>query len=176
VLSDRKMFETTVPNIFNTIKLYLARHPIKDKLDTHTVYDSRAFKGDNLMSEFIKGSYKLEVKEHPLKILNADSPILKGLKEYKDYFDKKQVQFFLTPPVIIEGYFEEDKIMPFWKFVSQMTDIPLLNNDRKYSLEKKYFFNSHYHPNYEGRKIRTTMLIEDILKKNLVNSSMDNFQ
>ena len=81
----------------------------------------------------------------------------------------------MTPPVIIKGYFEEDKILPFWDFFSEKTGIPMLNSNKKYSLDKKYFFNSHYHPNYKGRKIRTEMLIEDILKKNLVNYDMDNF-
>lgn len=176
LLSDRKMFETTVPNIFNAIKKYIDLHPIQGRKEINTVYDSRAFKEDNLMPEFIKGKYKLEVKEHALKEINGNSPILKGLREYKDYFDKKEVTFYLTPPVIIKGYFEEDKILPFWDFFSEKTGVPMLNSNKKYSLDKKYFFNSHYHTNYEGRKMRTEMLIEDILQKNLVNSDMDNFQ
>jgi len=176
LLSDRKMFETTVPNIFNTIKKYIDLHPIEGRKGINSVYDARAFKEDNLMPEFIKGSYELDVKQHPLNEMNENSPILKGLREYKDFFNEKGVDFYLTPPVIIKGYFEDDKILPFWHFFSERTGIPMLNDDKKYSLEKKYFFNSHYHPNYTGRKIRTEMLIDDILKKNLVNSNMNNFQ
>lgn len=176
LLSDRKMFETTVPNIFNAIKKYIDLHPIKGRAEIASVYDSRAFKNDNLKAEYLSGNYKLEVKEHPLKKLDGNSPILIGLRAYKDYFDSKDVQFYLTPPVIIKGYFEEDKILPFWHFFSERTGIPLLHHNKKYSLEKKYFFNSHYHPNHLGRKVRTESLIEDILAKDIVNSDMNNFQ
>jgi len=176
LLSDRTMFETTVSNVLKTIKKYIDLHPIEGRKEITSVYDSRAFKKDNLIPEFIEGNYKLEVKEHELKLLEENSAVLKGLKEYKDYFERKEVQFYLTPPVIIKGYFEEDKILPYWHFFSERTGIPMLNADKKYSLEKKYFYNSHYHPNYKGRKIRTEMLIEDVLEKNLVNSDMDNFQ
>ncbi len=168
LLSDRTMFETTVSNVFKTIKKYIDLHPIEGRKEITSVYDARAFKKDNLRPEFIDGNYKLEVKQHELKKLEENSVVLKGLKEYKNYFDRKEVQFYLTPPVIIKGYFEEDKILPFWYFFSERTGIPMLNNNKKYSLEKKYFFNSHYHPNYNGRKIRTESLIEDLVAKGVV--------
>lgn len=168
LLTDQRMFETAVSNIFKTIKKYIDLHPIEGRKEVKSVYDARAFKKDNLISDFIEGNYKIDVKQHELKQLNENSQILQGLKEYMGYFKKKEVQFFLTPPVIIKGYFEENKILPFWHFLSKRTGIPMLNTTKKYSLDKKYFFNSHYHPNYQGRKIRTQLLIQDIVSTGLL--------
>lgn len=168
LLSDQTLFETSVSNIFNTIKEYVKLHPIKGRQGVTSVYDSRAFRKDNLLPEFVTGKYGLEVKQHELKKLDKNSEVLKGLKEYKDYFENKGVKFYLTPPVIIKEYFEEDKILPFWHFFSDQTGIPMLNWDKKYSFEKEYFFNSHYHPNYIGRELRTKSLIEDLITLGLV--------
>jgi len=169
LFTDRKMFETTISNVFKTIKKYIDLYPIQGRKGLKSVYDARAFRRDNLLPDMIDGKYKLEIKNHELKLLDGNSKILEGLKEYKNYFESKEVKFLLTPPVVIKGYFDENKILPFWHFFSEKTGIPMLNNTKKYTLDKKYFFNSHYHTNYQGRKIRTELLIEDIISSGLMS-------
>ncbi|PCJ97707.1 MAG: hypothetical protein COA50_04510 [Flavobacteriaceae bacterium] len=168
LLRNRKLFESTVNGVFKTIKYYVSEYPIEGKKGTKSVYSLDAFNGDNLKSEFIIGKYEKEVKEHDLPKLRKKSVVINGLREYKSYFDKKGIQFYLTPPVIIDGYYRNKEILPFWKFLSEATEIPMLSMDKKYTYDKKYFFNSHYHPNVVGRKIRTTSLINDITNKQLL--------
>lgn len=172
LLSDRTLFETTVSNIFNTIKKYIELHPIKGRNGISSVYDARAFEEDNLKAKYITGTYKLQIEQHEIKNIEKSSILLSGLKRYKDYFDNKGVKFYFTPPVVIKGYFEEDQILPFWNFFSEQTGIPWLNDNKKYSFDKKYFFNSHYHPNLTGRRIRTISLIEDIVNAGLVMKNL----
>tara|TARA_R110002167_G_scaffold206691_14_gene410787 strand:- start:7662 stop:9287 length:1626 start_codon:yes stop_codon:yes gene_type:complete len=163
LFSDRTLFETTISGIFGTIKRYIERYPVEGRKNITSVYDSRAFEKDNLLGEYISGEYGLKVEEHPLGMLNSDSKILSGLKEYKLFFEKKGVQFYITPPVVIKGYFKEENVLPFWYSFSENTGIPLLNMDKKYTYDKRYFFNSHYHTNQSGRKLRTESLISDII-------------
>jgi len=168
ILSNRKLFESTVTGLFKTIKYYLDKYPIEGKNGKKSVYSLDAFANDNLKSEFIIGDYDKKVKEHSLPKLNNKSILMNGLKEYKEYFHEKNIEIYLTPPVIIKGYYKDKGILPFWKHLSQFSEIPMLNENKKYTLDRKYFFNSHYHTNDVGRELRTKSLIEDILIKDLV--------
>lgn len=176
LLSDRNLFETSITSFFNTIKLYVRWHPFKKRTAISSVYDSRVFEGDNILSKYLKGSFTDTLKVHRLKKPGKKTLLIKGLKQYKVDFEKKGVRFYMTPAVVVEGYFKEAEIMPFWKYISDQTQIPLLNEDKTYVYEKKYFLNSAHHTNLKGRERRSKSLIEDISSQNLVNSNMDNFR
>jgi hypothetical protein len=165
LLTDRQLFESSTSGIFNTIKYYINKYPIINKKEKNSVYSYQAFNKDNLKEKFIAGAYKNKVEKHSLPEINDHAVFLKGLSEYGDYFNKKGIKFYFTPPVIIEGYYEKDEIMPFWRNVSNNSGIPLLNESKAYTYETKYFFNSHYHTNVEGRRLRTESLIQDIRQK-----------
>lgn len=168
LFSDRKLFESTIPGIFRTIEHYITRYPIEARKELNSVYDSRAFQGDNLMSELMVGSYEKEIESHPLHTPHKKSLVSIELNKYKEYFDSKGISFYLTPPVIVKGFYEDENITPFWKLFSESTGIPMLNNEKKYTYDKEYFFNSHYHTNHKGRKIRTESLIDDIVIMKLI--------
>ncbi len=176
ILGDRTLFESTVSGVFASIKKNIANHPIEGMGEINSVYDSRAFKRDNIMPEYIRGRYQQDSKERALTRLDKNSSLLKGLKEYKTYFDKKGILFYLTPPVVVKGYFKEASIMPFWNSFSAHTGIPLLSHVKNYTYAKKYFFNSHYHSNVIGRKIRTESLIEDIVNSGLLKDMPNNIK
>jgi len=170
ILSSRKLFESTITGIFKTIKYYISKFPIEGKKGKKSVYSLEAFAGDNLKSEYLLGKYEKKTKEHSIPKLNNNSILMNGLREYKEYFDLKNIKFYLTPPVIIKGYYKDEVILPYWQNLSKFSGIPMLNDDKKYTLDRKYFFNSHYHTNEVGRNLRTNSLIEDILIKGPVPS------
>lgn len=176
LLSDRNLFETSITSFFNTIKLYVRWYPFKKRTEISSVYDSRIFEGDNMLPKYLKGSYTDTLKTHGLRRPGKNSLLINGLKEYKAKFEKNGIGFYMTPAVVVEGYFKEAEVLPFWKYISDQTQIPLLNTDKTYVYEKKYFLNSPHHTNLKGREQRTKSLTEDILSQNLVNSDMDNFR
>lgn len=175
LFSDRNLFETSITSFFNTIKLYVRWHPFERRKEISSVYDRRAFKGDNMLQEYMNGNYKDALVEHRLKRPSPKSLLINGLKSYKDEFVNKGIGFYLTPAVVVEGYYKEEEIMPFWTYISEHTQIPLLSDEKNYVYEKKYFLNSHHHTNLQGRRLRTESLIQDILEKNLVDTDMNNF-
>lgn len=176
LFTDRNLFETSIITFFNTIKLYVRWHPFKKRNEISTVYDSRVFTGDNILPKYLEGSFTDTLKIHRLNRPRQNSLLTTGLKEYKQDLEKKGVAFYMTPAVVVQGYFKEAEIVPFWKYISDQTQIPLLNEEKTYVYEKKYFLNSPHHTNLRGREFRTKSFIQDILDNNLVNSRMDNFQ
>ena len=175
LLTDRNLFETSITSFFNTIKLYVRWHPFEKRTEISSVYDSRVFEGDNILPKYLKGSFTDTLKIHGLVKPGKNSLLINGLKDYKRNFEKRGIGFYITPAVVVEGYFKEAEIMPFWKYISEQTQIPLLNEEKTYVYEKKHFLNSPHHTNLNGREIRTKSLIEDISNQDLVNYHMDNF-
>tara|TARA_R110000744_G_scaffold31677_2_gene74358 strand:+ start:1130 stop:2797 length:1668 start_codon:yes stop_codon:yes gene_type:complete len=162
ILNDRELFESTTSGIFNTIKSYIIKYPFKNERKNNSVYSLEAFDGDNLKEEFIIGSFDKKIEPHKLPKITSNLLLINELSSYNKFLKDKGVEFYLTPPVIIEGYYENEEIEIFMKSLSNYTGIPLLNKQKVYTYKKKYFFNSHYHTNKQGRRIRTNSLIEDI--------------
>ena len=174
--TDRNLFETSVTSFFNTVKLYVRWYPFEKRKEINSVYDSRVFEEDNILPEFLKGSYVDTLKIQRLKRPGKKSLLINGLKEYKEELDKRGVVFYMTPSVVVEGYFKETELMPYWKYISNQTQIPLLNEEKTYVFAKSYFLDSPHHTNLGGRELRTESFIQDISDNNLVNSVMDNFR
>jgi|GEM_PF-5769351 len=176
LLSDRNLFETSITAFFNTIKLYVRWYPFEKRTEITSIYDSRVFKGDNVLPEYLEGSYTDTLEQHQLNRPRQNSLLITGLKNYKTELEKRGVGFYMTPAVVVEGYFIETEIMPFWGYISDQTQIPLLNEEKTYVFDKKYFLDSPHHTNLGGRELRTESFIQDISDNNLVNSDMDNFR
>ncbi len=178
--SDKLLFQSTISGIFKTINFNIKRFPSWKKKLPGSVYSLGAFDEDNLKSEMLIGNYQKEISMHNLPRLTRDSKLGKNLQIYSREFNKKGVGFFVTPPVIIDGYYNEKDIIPFWKLFSNVTEIELLNAKKTYVYHRRYFFNSHYHTNAEGREIRTKSLVEDIknnksiVLKRLLNTAQNN--
>ncbi|WP_420603493.1 hypothetical protein [Flagellimonas sp.] len=162
LLNDKILLKSTFSGLFKTINHNIKRFPSKAKKDRNSVYSIKAFDGDNLKSERLMGTYEKEVTEHKLPKLTEKSSLIKNLQDYSKYFNKKGIEFYITPPVIVEGYYDMKEILPFWRFFSSSARIPLLNETKSYVYPREYFFNSHYHTNQLGREIRTISLIDDI--------------
>jgi len=121
--------------------------------------------GLRLKPEFIQGKLKKKIKQKKLPIVDSNSTFVKGLKGYKKHFNDRGIDFYLTPPVLVKGYYKTDRVLPFWHKLSKFTGISMLNSNKEYVYDKKYFYNSHYHTNVEGRRIRTLSLIDDFCQK-----------
>ncbi len=165
LLSDKALLKSTLSGLFKTIKFNIKRFPFKRRKDLNSVYSLNAFRKDNLKSEYLIGSFEKKVNKHQLHTFSHKSSLIKNLKAYAQFFNEKGIEFYITPPVIIEGYYDKNDILPFWHVISKFTEIPLLNESKTYIYPRKYFFNSHYHTNAVGRNIRTTSLISDIKSK-----------
>lgn len=176
LFTDRNLFETSITSLFNTIKLYVRWHPFEKRKVISSVYDRRVFDRDNILSEYLNGSYIDTLKTRRLKKPGKNSLLINGLKKYKTEFEKKGIAFYMTPAVVVEGHFKKAEVIPYWKYISEHTEIALLNEEKPYIFESRYFLDSPHHTNLDGRELRTKSLIEDILVQNLVNANMDNFE
>jgi len=180
LFSDKVLFQSTITGIFKTINFNIKRFPTWKKKSPGSVYSLEAFDEDNLKSEMLMGIYKKETSKHNLPKITKDIKFGKNLQLYSKEFDKKGIGFFITPPVIIDGYYDEKNILPFWESFSSISGIELLNAKKTYVYHRRYFFNSHYHTNAEGREIRTKSLVEDIknnksiVLKRLLNTAQNN--
>ncbi|WP_424004041.1 hypothetical protein [Maribacter sp. IgM3_T14_3] len=163
LLTDKTLFVSTLTGLFKTINFNIKRFPFKRRKNLNSVYSINAFYKDNLKAQFLEGSYEKKISIHTLPKLNVNSKLIESLQYYHGYFKKEGIDFYITPPVIIEGYYDAEQLLPFWRYFSNITNIPLLSNNKPYVLPREYFLNSHYHTNYKGREKRTKSLIEDIV-------------
>ncbi len=162
LLSDEVLLKSTLSGLFKTINYNIKRFPFKVRKNKKSAYSLKAFHEDNLKSEYLTGKYEKEVAIHKLPKLTKKSSLLKNLRTYGQDFNKKGIEFYISPPVIIEGYYNAEDILHFWQFFSDVTEIPILGGKKTYVYPRKHFFNSHYHTNDGGREVRTISLIHDI--------------
>lgn len=93
-----------------------------------------------------------------------------ALREFLDYCNKKNVRVFITWPCTLKSKSfnlknkhvtaNAEKIK---KFVSSL-GVPMLGSLGDYHFKIDYFFDSGYHVNYKGRRLRTERFLTHLLK------------
>ena len=93
-----------------------------------------------------------------------DEKVIKYLKKYKEYMEKKGASvYFIAPPILADGipydYGEFDKL----KYQEETRiGIPYISNPLDYIFPCELMSNSVYHCNSQGEKVRTELLIGDL--------------
>ena len=89
----------------------------------------------------------------PCKI---DSSAINVFNRFKNDVARKHVSVYMSfPPVPDEGYkFDSARIDKFIKELSKDLSIRIISNPIDYVYDNKYFFNTKYHLNKDGRELR----------------------
>lgn len=164
LFSDYEFFKKTTIGIFRTIKAYWENYPFeKDAFIIKQVYDVRSFDGDNFRSVYLNGTHKKKYKKDKLEF-DAERDAWEDLKAYKDYFDKKGVKFYLSPPSLLKESIDVKSAKEYLKTFSEKSTVPILNNNLNYFYNRDLFFDTNYHLNQKGNAFRTNQLSNDINK------------
>lgn len=162
LLSDYTFFRKTVTGIFRSLKAYWKEFPFeKRKHNIKYVYDLRSFDEDNIRDVYLNAKLRKQFKKIEPEFKVDESP-WEELKEYKAYFDKRNIKFYLTLPSVLDESIDVDKAKSFFKSLSEQSTVPIVNNNYNYFFKRHLFHDSNYHLNGEGIKIRTNRLIDDI--------------
>jgi hypothetical protein len=96
-----------------------------------------------------------------LKSKKVSDEFLNYLKEFKNECDEKGVQLLIAFPPIEESQFD-DRFIKDASFVKEKTGIKFLGLPKDYIYAYNLFYDSSYHLNGVGRKIRTKKLLETL--------------
>ncbi|MEQ2541901.1 hypothetical protein WMO27_11210 [Lachnospiraceae bacterium CLA-AA-H183] len=93
----------------------------------------------------------------------------KYLKEYKNYVENKKAKvYFIAPPVLEDSIENDYAWFDYLKEVEEKTiGISYISNPREYVFPSKLMFDTIYHCNSEGERVRTELLIEDLKRANI---------
>ncbi|WP_417558840.1 hypothetical protein [Mesoflavibacter zeaxanthinifaciens] len=164
LFSDYTFFKETTVGIFRTIKAYWENYPFKkEKFLIKNLYDSRSFEEDNIRSVYLNSTLKKKYKKEAFKF-DLEKESWNELKEYKEYFAKNNIAFYLVPASVLNESIDVKSGKQYLKDYSEYSQVPILNDNFDYFYNRNMFFDTNYHLNIEGGKTRTKQLTEDIKK------------
>jgi hypothetical protein len=93
---------------------------------------------------------------------------IKGLSSFVNYCRENNIRVFFTWPCTLKSKrFDlnnkiiRDNLTKIKRLLNNL-NVPVLGGPEDFHFERKYFFDSHYHLNREGREIRTRRLISHL--------------
>ena len=86
------------------------------------------------------------------------------LNEYNDYILKKGASMYYSfSPMNKEAVLNnDDEIDSFYIRLKDKLNFPIISDINKYIMDKEWFYDSNYHLNTSGMKLRTFLLVEDL--------------
>ena len=131
------------------------------------VYSRKAFNsyGDNISHLNKKPPYKLRIK---MVSMNQYYKKIDELNKLFHFANKKNAKVYFFYPSYAQTAYEMNKItiVEYQFDIKRDLNIPVLNNPKDFVFNDSLFYDTVYHLNKEGRKIRTEEFI-NILKKYL---------
>jgi hypothetical protein len=150
-------------------------------LDTTPVVESSLRENFNKYGDSIS-HYRLWVKGNVIcdSDLNRTnfSYALALLNQFNELMSKKGVKVLFGPPVFFKDCYtgeQKDVISEFYDFMKADAKFPVIGSPERYLFERSLIFDTLYHVNFYGKKIRTEKLIEDIkpfLDKNILSKQL----
>lgn len=96
--------------------------------------------------------------------------VIAGINEFCEKARKKGAAVYLTFPALDEKCVAStlEDIEEFEKKIRESVDCPVISSCQTYLMDSRLFYDTNYHLNTEGAKIRTRLLISDIRDKNIL--------
>ena len=164
-------------NMFNLLRYYpiyllkktqeciLSPNPLPDR----EAYQSKSFDeyGDNIFERYENIHTKEEIEETKYIQIKKDiisDESVKAFKEFREYCESKGAKVYATCPSVDEYALVsiENNGKDFKKYYEEKTGIKMISEPSDYVLNTKYFYDTDYHLNLNGVKVRTNMFIEDL--------------
>ena len=129
-----------------------------------TKYDSN---GDFIghLQDASMNQQKIAATPYPVSGLQEDIFIF--LENFDQMAQEKGVKVYFEAPASRQGNCKatgQTQMANFFKTFTQRSSIPILTPLEEVCLPNKYFFDTEYHLNGQGREIRTKRLIENLIK------------
>lgn len=164
-------------NVFNLVRyypIYLTKKIKESILNPHPKPNNKAYwyesfneYGDNIYERYENLSDKEEIKntayiEIKKDIISDES--VEAFVSFRKYCESKGARVYASCPSVDEYAVKEieNRGLDFKKYYEEKTGIKMISNPDDYILPTQYFYDSDYHLNLNGVKIRTDMLINDI--------------
>ena len=166
-------------NIFNLYRfypIYLIKKISDSIFDPHPLPNNKAYAyesfneyGDNVFERYenirqiqeIKNGAYIEIKE---SIISDES--VAAFSEFREYCESVGAKIYASCPCVDKYAVKEieNNGADFKKTYEDKTGIKMISDPSEYILETSLFYDTDYHLNLNGVKIRTQMLIDDLKK------------
>ncbi len=106
-------------------------------------------------------------KQIQLDPLIFSQDFLDYMNEYIAYARKCGAEVYFTfPPMNATALapVDDEGILEFYNFIRENIDCEVISNINDYLIEENYFFDSNFHLNDAGVRLRTALLIEDLFR------------
>lgn len=131
--------------------------------DDSTVYARSAFNeyGD---IEFADQGLEYEFQDGDILVPSISDDVCERLNELNTYLKERGATMLIAAYPIAENEYTPDPELyeTFQSNLAQKLEAPIISNFTDYIFDEKYFYNTAFHLNSEGRKLRTNQLIKDL--------------
>ena len=108
-----------------------------------------------------------ELKQTDIKLVNMDGDInleaLDYLKEYEQQLASRGVKLFVSYPSLNRSSYENcASAIRTLEQLLQVSSLEVIGSAERYVFHDSLFYNTAYHLNQEGQKVRTQLLIDDL--------------
>jgi hypothetical protein len=113
-----------------------------------------------------------EIPDSPFPVIKLDEGIFIFLEDFRQFAKARGAAVYFEAPAsrrtncLATG---ETQMANFFKMFKTKSSIPLLTPFGQVCMADKYFFDTPYHLNAQGRRIKTEQLIENLLKLNVIS-------
>lgn len=143
-----------------------------DSVTYHPIYNKGAFnKYGDVVSHFaLRNLAKLN---GPKKIEYEKWDAIDDLNELQTYAVKSNFKVYYHFPCIALSRYRKSKsvIMDHAQYLQDNLYIPIINHPQDVALQDSFFFDTVYHLNKKGRKIRTESLIQSLKENNIIQDT-----
>jgi hypothetical protein len=138
------------------------RHNFNDHFDFHYVENGISLRDKNQMAQHFDPTTPVD---YSAEMINSD--FLDYVNEYKKYVDNigGNLYFGFCPVnnlCIKNG--DAKNLSNFYWELRQKLDCEIVGNPQEYLLDPHYFFDSNFHLNDAGAKLRTKLFVEDVYR------------
>jgi len=170
--------EKSLKNPLNLLKIKTQQNAINSEDLTEATYNPENI---NIHGDQLKAVGQLtelfnkrnELQEDLKENLNVKNYPVKKIEEFLNWCDGNNINVIYTFPSL--PYYEEYDSAQYQRLRRDLEEffkqrnVPVLNTEDVYYLDNKYFYDTVYHLNTEGRKVRTQAVIRELKKLELFN-------
>ncbi|HBD08854.1 MAG TPA: hypothetical protein DCZ69_11395, partial [Syntrophobacteraceae bacterium] len=165
------------PGIYGTMLQRKVNRKLESILHHGSLEEIRAiFEGESFdangdfighLKENVQPTTKIHDRPYPMARL--DEGIFVFLEDFRQFAEARGAKVYFEAPAsrqtncLATG---QTQMANFFKVFKTKSSIPLLTPFEQVCMADKYFFDTPYHLNAQGRKIKTKLLIENLLKMN----------
>ena len=179
---DSRSKEALIGNYFDYVSKKYKSYKTNRSFEGLGVYAKSSFDDYCDMTNCIR-DYNIMFNDYdennPIDLNNIilEEDFINYINEYNDYVLKKGASMYYSfSPMNKQAVLNNsDEIDSFYMNLKDRLNFPIISDISKYIMDKEWFYDSNYHLNTSGMKLRTFLLVED-LKNELFITSKTKFE